>query len=158
MNVKRNVFLIIIFVRLISIWLIKHFLKLKTKWFEIINLILFCLFILVIEIQFIERSWKENLFKEPKVRLGNRTYSQSELQDYRKANTQRYNNKVRYSSQNSKYTDFYHSLQWRKLRKQVLLRDNHLCQHCLNKGIVNDKDLIVHHKVCLLYTSPSPRD
>ncbi|ARG67034.1 HNH endonuclease [Staphylococcus epidermidis] len=87
------------------------------------------------------------MFKEPKVRLGNRTYSQSELQDYRKANTQRYNNKVRYSSQNSKYTDFYHSSQWRKLRKQVLLRDNYLCQHCLNKGIVNDKDLIVHHKV-----------
>lgn len=87
------------------------------------------------------------MFKEPKVRLGNRTYSQSELQDYRKANTQRYNQEVRHNKRNKEYTSFYNSSQWRKLRKQVLLRDNHLCQHCLNKGIVNDKDLIVHHKV-----------
>ena len=86
-------------------------------------------------------------FKVPKVRLGNRTYSQSELQDYRKANTQRYNQEVRHNRRNREYTAFYNSTQWRKLRKQVLLRDNYLCQHCLSKGIVNDKDLIVHHKI-----------
>ncbi|AFD22319.1 HNH endonuclease [Staphylococcus phage StB20] len=86
-------------------------------------------------------------FKVPKVRLGNRTYSQSELQDYRKANTQRYNQEVRHNRHNREYTAFYNSTQWRKLRQQVLMRDNYLCQHCLSKGIVNDKNLIVHHKI-----------
>ena len=88
-----------------------------------------------------------NNFKVPKVRLGNRTYSQSELQDYRKANTQRYNQEVRHNKHNSEYTAFYNSTQWRKLRQQVLMRDNYLCQHCLAEGVVNDKNLIVHHKI-----------
>ena len=86
-------------------------------------------------------------FKEPKIRLGNRTYSQSELQDYRKANTQRYNQEVRHNRYNKEYTAFYNSTQWRKLRQQVLMRDNYLCQHCLAEGVVNDKNLIVHHIV-----------
>ena len=86
-------------------------------------------------------------FKEPKIRLGNRTYSQSELQEYRKANTKRYNQEVRQNRRNKEYTAFYNSTQWRKLRQQVLIRDNYMCQHCLADGIVNDKDLIVHHKI-----------
>lgn len=86
-------------------------------------------------------------FKEPKIRLGNRTYSQSELQEYRKANTKRYNQEVRQNRRNKEYTAFYNSTQWRKLRQQVLMRDNYLCQHCLAEGVVNDKNLIVHHKI-----------
>jgi len=58
-------------------------------------------------------------FKVPKVRLGNRTYSQSELQDYRKANTQRYNQEVRHNRHNREYTAFYNSTQWRKLFSHV---------------------------------------
>ncbi|MDK7115706.1 HNH endonuclease [Staphylococcus pettenkoferi] len=84
---------------------------------------------------------------ETKVRLGNRKYKQSELEEYRKANTKRYNQEVRYNDANKAYTAFYNSTQWRKTRKQVLLRDNYLCQQCLASGVVNDKDLIVHHKI-----------
>ncbi|EHJ08427.1 HNH endonuclease [Staphylococcus simiae] len=87
------------------------------------------------------------MFKEPKVRLGNRSYSQKELQDYRKANAKRYNQDIRYNNDNKRYTAFYHSTQWRRTREQVLMRDNYLCQHCLANGIVNDRNLIVHHKV-----------
>ena len=88
-----------------------------------------------------------HLFVQPKVRLGNKSYTQTELQDYRKANTKRYNQEVRQNGRNKEYTAFYNSTQWRKLRQQVLIRDNYLCQHCLAEGVVNDKDLIVHHKI-----------
>ncbi|WP_115340543.1 HNH endonuclease [Staphylococcus saprophyticus] len=87
------------------------------------------------------------MFVQPKVRLGNKSYTQTELQDYRKANTQRYNSVVRQNRYNKEYTAFYNSTQWRKLRQQVLMRDNYLCQHCLDEGVVNDKNLIVHHIV-----------
>jgi 5-methylcytosine-specific restriction protein A len=88
-----------------------------------------------------------HLFVQPKVRLGNKSYTQSELQDYRKANTKRYNQDIRYNSRNKEYTSFYNSTAWRKLRQQVLIRDNYLCQKCLEQGVVNDKNLIVHHKI-----------
>ena len=87
------------------------------------------------------------MFVQPKVRLGNKSYTQTELQDYRKANTKRYNSVVRHNRYNKEYTAFYNSTQWRKLRQQVLMRDNYLCQHCLAEGVVNDKNLIVHHIV-----------
>ncbi|WP_454264330.1 HNH endonuclease [Staphylococcus cohnii] len=87
------------------------------------------------------------MFVQPKVRLGNKNYTQTELQRYRKANTQRYNSVVRHNRYNKEYTTFYNSTQWRKLRQQVLIRDNYLCQHCLDEGVVNDKNLIVHHKI-----------
>ena len=86
------------------------------------------------------------LFVQPKVRLGNKNYTQTELQHLRKRNAQRYNRHVR-DKVDSKYTKFYQSTAWRKMRQQVLIRDNYLCQHCLSQGVVNDKDLIVHHKV-----------
>ncbi|WP_341636879.1 HNH endonuclease [Staphylococcus casei] len=85
-------------------------------------------------------------FKVPKVRLGNKTYKDSELQEYRRANTRRYNTSIR-EGIDKEYTAFYHSSEWRKCRVQVLIRDSYLCQHCLKRGIVNDKDLFVHHIV-----------
>jgi len=88
-----------------------------------------------------------HLFVQPKVRLGNKNYTQTELQRYRKGNTKRYNQEVRQNRRNKEYTAFYNSTLWRKLRVQVLIRDNYLCQHCLAGGVVNDKDLIVHHIV-----------
>lgn len=33
------------------------------------------------------------------------------------------------------------------MREQALIRDMYLCQQCLKDGIVNDKQLIVHHKI-----------
>lgn len=87
------------------------------------------------------------MFKQPKIRLGNKSYTEDELQEYRKANGKRYNRSVRQNGYNTDYTAFYHSSAWRRLRQQVLMRDDYLCQHCLAKGVVNDKDLIVHHKV-----------
>lgn len=87
------------------------------------------------------------MFKQPKIRLGNKSYSEDELQHLRKRNTQRYNREVRHNAYNTEYTTFYNSTAWKKARKQVLLRDNYMCQHCLAKGVVNDEDLIVHHKI-----------
>lgn len=87
------------------------------------------------------------MFKRPKVRLGNKIYSQSELKDYRKKNTKFYNDSVRKNQDNKRFTNFYHSIAWNHARKQVLLRDNYLCQECLKKGVINDQNLIVHHIV-----------
>ncbi|MCL2225802.1 MAG: HNH endonuclease [Defluviitaleaceae bacterium] len=40
---------------------------------------------------------------------------------------------------------FYNSPEWIKLRKAVLVRDNHLCQHCLQAGRLTPATT-VHHK------------
>ena len=85
-------------------------------------------------------------FKEPKIRLGNRTYTSEQLDTRRRETQKRYNTDVR-EGKDSKYTEFYHTRAWNRTRQQVLIRDNYLCQHCLRKGIVNDKHLIVHHIV-----------
>lgn len=85
------------------------------------------------------------MFKQPKVRLGNKNYSQDELKNIRKENNKFYNNSVRTNGFNNQFTEFYHSTEWKKLRQQVLLRDNYMCQICLRNGVVNDKELIVHH-------------
>lgn len=98
-------------------------------------------------IYFISKEVEFILFKQPKIRLGNKSYTEDELQEYRKANGKRYNQEVRQNRYNGEYTAFYNTTAWKKIRKQVLLRDDYLCQHCLAKGIVNDKDLIVHHKI-----------
>lgn len=84
---------------------------------------------------------------ETKVRLGNRKYKQSELEEYSKANTKRYNSQVRRNRENQVYTAFYNSTVWRKTREQVLIRDNYLCQRCLAQGVITSDSLIVHHKV-----------
>ena len=85
------------------------------------------------------------MFKQPKVRLGNKNYSQDELKNIRKENNKFYNNSVRTNKFNNQFTEFYHSTEWKKLRQQVLLRDNYMCQICFRNGVVNDKELIVHH-------------
>lgn len=84
-------------------------------------------------------------FVQPKVRLGNKTITQDQLHEHRRRNSKHYNAQVRYKG-DLQYTKFYQSTAWRKMRSQVLIRDNNLCQMCLAKGIVNDKRLIVHHK------------
>lgn len=85
-------------------------------------------------------------FKEPKVRLGNKTYTSKQLDTRRRETQKRYNTEVRYGA-DSKLTQFYNNATWRRTREQVLIRDNYMCQRCLAKGIVNDKNLIVHHIV-----------
>lgn len=84
-------------------------------------------------------------FIQPKVRLGNKTMTQSQLQERRRHAHRTYNAQVR-NKVDKDLTKFYQSSQWRKMRAQALVRDNYLCQRCLAKGIVNDKRLIVHHK------------
>lgn len=46
----------------------------------------------------------------------------------------------------SKLEVFYQSVAWRRLRLLALERDNHLCQWCNDKGILN-KARVVHHIV-----------
>ncbi|GIX57442.1 hypothetical protein BPADB04_24720 [Bacillus paranthracis] len=42
--------------------------------------------------------------------------------------------------------NFYTTLRWRKLRKQIIERDGGHCQRCLhNSGIINSANLEVHH-------------
>lgn len=41
---------------------------------------------------------------------------------------------------------FYHSSQWRKKRKTILERDNHLCQTCLSAGRVTQGNTVDHVK------------
>ncbi|MEM5397333.1 HNH endonuclease signature motif containing protein [Staphylococcus gallinarum] len=43
---------------------------------------------------------------------------------------------------------FYKSQEWRRVREQALIRDNYLCQVCLDKGIITDAK-IVHHIIYL---------
>jgi 5-methylcytosine-specific restriction endonuclease McrA len=40
---------------------------------------------------------------------------------------------------------FYNSVAWKKCRKTVLVRDNHLCQPCLQRGKLSPATT-VHHK------------
>ena len=85
-------------------------------------------------------------FKEPKIRYGNKTYTKTELSSIARDRHKRYN-KTRYNEDNIDYTMFYNSTAWKRTREQALIRDMYLCQQCLKDGIVNDKQLIVHHKI-----------
>ncbi|GAB5880318.1 hypothetical protein JMUB7530_27730 [Staphylococcus aureus] len=69
----------------------------------------------------------------------------------------KHNNIYKHGRKSYQYDWFYHSKAWKKLREIALDRDNYLCQMCLREDIVTDAN-IVHHIICLLYTSPSPRD
>ena len=93
-------------------------------------------------------------FIEPKIRLGNKTMTQDEYtaqrERKRQQNAIRYNSNVRFTV-DKQYSDFYKSSVWRRVRKQVLLRDKYMCQSCLRKGIVKSIDskerFFVHHIV-----------
>lgn len=39
---------------------------------------------------------------------------------------------------------FYQSIAWKKIRSFVLIRDNYLCQECLNASVITSAEL-VHH-------------
>ncbi|MGW7926222.1 HNH endonuclease [Staphylococcus xylosus] len=84
-------------------------------------------------------------FKEPKIRIGSKTMTQADIQEQRQRTAQRYNAQVRHGV-DSKYTKFYQSTNWRKKRKQILLRDNYMCQECVKYGTISTDNLIVHHK------------
>ena len=49
----------------------------------------------------------------------------------------------RYSRETS-IVKFYHSAAWKRVRQLVLIRDNYLCQHCLNNNSITPADM-VHH-------------
>ncbi|WP_239706078.1 MULTISPECIES: HNH endonuclease [unclassified Mammaliicoccus] len=72
--------------------------------------------------------------------------TQEQLQEHRKQSHKAYNEHVRYK-RDKRSTDLYQSTQWRKKRKQALIRDNHMCQICLRNGLITNKNLIVHHKI-----------
>ena len=46
---------------------------------------------------------------------------------------------------------FYHSKEWRKVRKKVLARDKRECQVCKDLGKVTVNNLLVHHIYILEY-------
>lgn len=47
---------------------------------------------------------------------------------------------------NEKSDGFYSSARWRRIRAQVLKRDNHLCQRCLIKfNLIETEHLQAHH-------------
>ncbi|EMW6123067.1 HNH endonuclease [Enterococcus faecalis] len=56
-----------------------------------------------------------------------------------------YNNTIRYAEKNKQYADFYNSREWKNKRKQILIRDNYICQPCLKKGVIHEANM-VHHK------------
>lgn len=72
-------------------------------------------------------------------------YGQKLKEEADKYRTQNYN-KTRKDTRESK---FYNSKGWNKAREAALNRDNYLCQHCLEKNIINSKNLEVHHIVPL---------
>ena len=48
--------------------------------------------------------------------------------------------------EDSKYRRVYHSQRWKDLRKQILQRDDYVCQNCLSNGEYTVAD-VVHHKI-----------
>ncbi|WGH50174.1 HNH endonuclease [Enterococcus phage Phi_Eg_SY1] len=54
-----------------------------------------------------------------------------------------YNKRVRYNSDNGKYSKFYHTPEWRATRKVKLLETPY-CEVCMRKGITTKADM-VHH-------------
>ncbi|WP_411860755.1 HNH endonuclease [Mammaliicoccus sciuri] len=72
--------------------------------------------------------------------------TQDQLQEHRKQSHKTYNEQVRFK-RDKRTNEFYHSSEWRKRRKQVLLRDKYMCQMCLQHGVITNRNLIVHHKI-----------
>ena len=52
----------------------------------------------------------------------------------------RYDHKVR----DPKLVKFYHSSEWQRIRNAALIRDNRLCQECLEHNVIKSAE-IVHH-------------
>lgn len=72
--------------------------------------------------------------------------------DHRTQKNKEYNKQIRTNSvvtanghTNKEIAQFYASKEWRKVREQILVRDNYICQPCLSKGVIHEANL-VHHK------------
>lgn len=65
--------------------------------------------------------------------------------DHSGYNNSQYNKHVRYNDENKKYSQFYHSTPWRKVRK-VKLMEQPLCEVCLAQDKHTKADM-VHHKI-----------
>lgn len=87
-------------------------------------------------------------FVQPKVRLGNKTMTQTQLQEHKRHNSKRYNLSVR-DKYDKDYTKFYNSKEWRETRSKVLIKHLYMCKQCLNDGLAvnRSKRLIVHHVI-----------
>lgn len=46
--------------------------------------------------------------------------------------------------EDKEYRSVYHSVRWRNLRHQVLLRDDYMCQECLRNDIYKEADVADH--------------
>lgn len=80
-------------------------------------------------------------------------YSESYCNKHKKQLDQNYNKYKRNSdtvTTNGKtekeIADFYNSPLWRRVRRQVMIRDNYVCQHCFRRGILHKANM-VHHKI-----------
>ncbi|WP_414043064.1 HNH endonuclease [Macrococcus sp. EM39E] len=52
-------------------------------------------------------------------------------------------NRTRYDN-NKEYIKFYNSGHWKRKRKQVLRRDDYICQSCKAKGLIKVADVVDH--------------
>lgn len=67
-------------------------------------------------------------------------------EEQRKNRHKQYDRKVRYSRDNIKYSKFYRSKEWNKIRQVAITRDHGLCQDCLKENRITPYDT-VHHIV-----------
>lgn len=64
-------------------------------------------------------------------------------EEHRGTNNKQYNKHVRYNNDNSKYSQFYHTSQWRNLRRHKLLLDP-LCEVCMEQGRMTKAQVVDH--------------
>ena len=64
-------------------------------------------------------------------------------EEHKDQSSKDYNKHVRYNQDNEKYSRFYATTQWKRVRKAVLMREP-MCRQCALEGVMKEADL-VHH-------------
>lgn len=65
-------------------------------------------------------------------------------EEHKGTNNRQYNKHIRYNNDNSRYSKFYHTTEWRKLRKYKLMI-NPLCEVCLEEERMTKAEVVDHH-------------
>lgn len=64
------------------------------------------------------------------------------IQDQKNKQYEKDYNQTRY--ERNPLTANYHTMRWKRLRENVLARDNYLCQECLKKGLITQASQVDH--------------
>lgn len=64
-------------------------------------------------------------------------------EDHKEHTNKTYNSRIRFNEENEKYTNFYHSTAWKRVRRLKLMQ-NPLCEVCEANGRMTKADM-VHH-------------